>query len=76
MLEKDPSLILRHWFALKASVNAIAALLEVIKPRKGSENSETVSWKQTYSSNLSFGWSDSRAAQFHRLKQLLHTYGA
>ena len=29
------------------------------------ENSETASWKQTYSSNLSFSWSDSRAAQFH-----------
>ena len=34
MLAKDPSLILRHWFALKAPVNAIAALFEVIKPRK------------------------------------------
>ena len=34
MLAKDPSLIFRHWFALKAPVNAIAALFEVIKPRK------------------------------------------
>ena len=76
MLAKDPSLILRHWFALKAPVNAIAALFEVIKPRKGSENSETVSWKQTYFSNLSFSWSDSRAAQFYLLKRLLHTYVA
>ena len=34
MLAKDPSLIFRHWFALKAPVNAFAALFEVIKPRK------------------------------------------
>ena len=34
MLAKDPSLIFHHWFALKAPVNAIAALFEVIKPRK------------------------------------------
>ena len=34
MLAKDPSLIFRHWFALKAPVNTIAALLKVIKPRK------------------------------------------
>ena len=61
---------------VESPVNAIAALFEVIKPRKGSENSETVSWKQTYSSKLSFSWSDSRAAQFYRLKRLLHIYGA
>ena len=69
MLAKDQSLILRYWFALKAPLNAFAAIFEVIKPRKGSENSETVSWKQTYSSNISFSWSDSLAAQFYRLKR-------
>ena len=34
MLAKDPSLIFRHWFAMKAPVNAVAALFEVIKTRK------------------------------------------
>ena len=34
MIGKDPSLIFRHWFTLKAPVNAIATLFEVIKPRK------------------------------------------
>ena len=34
LLGKDPSLIFRHWFTLKAPVNAIATLFEVIKPRK------------------------------------------
>ena len=34
MLAKDPSLIFRHWFVLKAPVNAIVAVFEVIKPRK------------------------------------------
>ena len=33
-LAKDPSLIFRHWFAMKAPVNAVAALFEVIKTRK------------------------------------------
>ena len=34
MLAKDPSLIFRHCFALKAPVNAIEALFEFVKPRK------------------------------------------
>ena len=32
MLAKDPSLIFRRWFALRAAVKAV--LFEVIKPRK------------------------------------------
>ena len=58
-MTRDPSLIFRHWFALKAPV----MLLQHCSKLLNRESSKTVSWKQTYSSNLSFSWSDSRAAQ-------------